>query len=176
MFGCACFPHLRPYYQYKMQFRSAECVYLGPSSQHKGYKCLASNGRIFISKDVLFIEFRFPYPDLFPPPPPMPISTSNTYPANIPLTNITPSTKPGLGTTSIPQPATTPSNPTPAPNSLPSPQPINNDAVPNILTESSIVPATPEQVQNAHPMHTRSKYGIFKPKHYLAHSEPRFVK
>lgn len=32
---------------------------------HKGYKCLSASGRIFISKDVVFNELRFPYCDLF---------------------------------------------------------------------------------------------------------------
>lgn len=52
IFGCVCFPSLRPYNQHKLQFRSQECVYLGISPQHKGYKCLGANGRIYISKDV----------------------------------------------------------------------------------------------------------------------------
>lgn len=65
VFGCACYPHLRPYNICKLAFHSRECVFLGYSSSHKGYKCLAADGRIFISKDVLFNEFRFPYDDLF---------------------------------------------------------------------------------------------------------------
>lgn len=65
VFGCSCFPLLRPYNQHKFHFRSEEYVYLGLSSQHKGHKCLASSGRIFISKDVTFNETKFPYQLLF---------------------------------------------------------------------------------------------------------------
>lgn len=57
---------------------------MGLSPQHKGHKCLAPSGRIYISKDVLFNENLFPYPNLFS-------TTSNsspplsTYPASIPI-------------------------------------------------------------------------------------------
>ena len=61
----ACFPLLKPYHTHKLDFKSQECVFLGYSSSHKGYKCLSSTGRIYISKDVLFNELRFPYLDLF---------------------------------------------------------------------------------------------------------------
>jgi histone deacetylase 1/2 len=67
IFGCLCFPHLRPYNKHKLQFRSSPCVYLGVSPQHKGHKCLDEHGKIFISKDVVFNESNFPYPSLFPP-------------------------------------------------------------------------------------------------------------
>jgi len=65
-FGCACFPLLRPYHTHKLNFQSQECLFLGYSLSHKGYKCLSSSSRIYISMDVLFIELRFPYIDLFP--------------------------------------------------------------------------------------------------------------
>ena len=39
-FGCAYWPHLRPYNARKLDFRSKQCVFLGYSNQHKGFKCL----------------------------------------------------------------------------------------------------------------------------------------
>lgn len=66
-FGCACWPHLRPYNTHKLQFRSKKCVFLGYSPLHKGYKCLdTSTGRIYISRDVVFDDTCFPLSALPP--------------------------------------------------------------------------------------------------------------
>jgi histone deacetylase 1/2 len=59
VFGCLCFPHLRPYNRHKFQNRSSPCVYLSVSHHHKGHKCLDSSGRVFISKDVIFMNFNY---------------------------------------------------------------------------------------------------------------------
>jgi len=57
VFGCACWPNLRPYNTHKFQFRSKQCVFLGYSPLHKGFKCLdPSTGRVYISRDVTFDE------------------------------------------------------------------------------------------------------------------------
>ena len=46
-FGCACWPNLRPYNNRKLAFRSKQCVFLGYSPLHKGFKCLEpSVGRV----------------------------------------------------------------------------------------------------------------------------------
>ena len=61
-FGCACFPYLHPYNAKKLMFRSKECVFIGYSEHHKGYKCLdTSTGRVYISRDVVFDETSFPF-------------------------------------------------------------------------------------------------------------------
>lgn len=57
IFGCVCWPNLRPYKQHKLQFRSKECVFLGYSNLHKGFKCLdIATSRIYISRDVIFMK------------------------------------------------------------------------------------------------------------------------
>jgi hypothetical protein len=62
VFGCACWPHLRAYNKNKLAFRSIECVFLGYSSLHKGYKCLdQSSSRVYVSRDVVFDEHVFPF-------------------------------------------------------------------------------------------------------------------
>ena len=61
VFGYTCYPFLRPYNKHKFDYHSFECVFLGYSSHHKGYRCLATDGRIYISKDVVFNETKFPF-------------------------------------------------------------------------------------------------------------------
>jgi hypothetical protein len=61
-FGCACWPNLRPYNSHKLQPRSLQCVFLGYSLLHRGYKCLhLPTGRLYISRDVVFLETLFPF-------------------------------------------------------------------------------------------------------------------
>jgi hypothetical protein len=67
IFGCSCWPNLRPYNTRKLAFRSTQCVFLGYSSLHKGFKCLEpSSGRVYISRDVVFDENIFPFSELHP--------------------------------------------------------------------------------------------------------------
>jgi hypothetical protein len=56
VFGCACYP-LRPYNRHKPEFRSKKCIFLGYSSNKKGYRCLdPSSHRVYISRHVVFDE------------------------------------------------------------------------------------------------------------------------
>ena len=62
VFGCACWPNLRPYNKNKLNFRSKTCIFIGYSLCHQGYKCLdLSTGKIYISRHVVFDETLFPY-------------------------------------------------------------------------------------------------------------------
>lgn len=63
-FGCACWPNLRPYNNKKLQFRSAQCVFLGYSNLHKGFKLDHTTGRIYISRGVVFDEHVYPFSKL----------------------------------------------------------------------------------------------------------------
>ena len=59
-FECAYFPHLRLYLSHKLNFRSEKCVFIGYSLTHKGYLCLNSVGRVYISRNVVFHPLDFP--------------------------------------------------------------------------------------------------------------------
>jgi histone deacetylase 1/2 len=67
IFGCACWPNLRPYNKRKLAYRSKRCVFLGYSPLHKGVKCLdVTTGHVYISRDVVFDENVFPFASLHP--------------------------------------------------------------------------------------------------------------
>ncbi|GJV38730.1 putative RNA-directed DNA polymerase [Tanacetum coccineum] len=57
VFGCLCFPHLRPYNRHKMDFHSTPCVFLGYSPSHHGYRCLdISTERLYIAQHVRHVS------------------------------------------------------------------------------------------------------------------------
>jgi len=66
-FRCAVWPNLRPYNSRKLEYRSKQCVFIGYSDMHKGFKCLdPKEGRVYISRDVVFDESVFPFASLHP--------------------------------------------------------------------------------------------------------------
>jgi hypothetical protein len=59
VFGCKCFPLLRPYTAHKLEYRSKVCIFLGYSNA--GYRCLDPiTGRVYLSRNVAFDEHSFP--------------------------------------------------------------------------------------------------------------------
>jgi hypothetical protein len=64
VFGCRCYPNISASAAYKLAPRSTLCVFLGYSSDHKGYRCLdLSTNCVIISRHVIFDESSFPFAD-----------------------------------------------------------------------------------------------------------------
>ncbi|GJU99550.1 putative RNA-directed DNA polymerase [Tanacetum coccineum] len=88
VFGCQCYPHLRPYNKHKMDFRSIPCVFLGYSPSHHGYRCLyPTSNRLYIARHVRFNEQCFPFtipsPSSSPTPFPSPDPYVSSYPCGL---------------------------------------------------------------------------------------------
>ena len=61
-FECTCYPCLRPYTTSKLDSPLERCIFLGYSAFHHGYRCLSlASGKIYISRDVIFMEHIYPY-------------------------------------------------------------------------------------------------------------------
>ncbi|XP_010445567.1 PREDICTED: uncharacterized protein LOC104728255 [Camelina sativa] len=81
VFGCLCFPWLRPYAHHKLDDRSQRCVFLGYSMMQSAYYFLhVPTGRVYTSRHVQFIEDVFPFRDL----PKLPATTDSVSPAPVP--------------------------------------------------------------------------------------------
>lgn len=66
IFGCLCFPWLKPYSEHKLQPPSRECLFLGYALGQSAYRCYdLINKRMFISRNVRFDEFSFPGKSFF---------------------------------------------------------------------------------------------------------------
>ncbi|BAB10876.1 polyprotein [Arabidopsis thaliana] len=62
VFGCLCYPWLRPYNTNKLEARSTMCVFLGYSLTQSAYLCLdIATNRIYTSRHVQFVESSFPF-------------------------------------------------------------------------------------------------------------------
>jgi hypothetical protein len=182
IFGSACWPNLRPYNTNKLQPRSLQCIFLGYSLRHKGYKCFhVSTGRLYISRDVIFQEKLFPFhesssksthgsppcsPSILGPPPPLlqpmhtPALSNSTAPQaqahtpHDPDTNLhsqLPSAQ-----TDLPSPQLTQTAENPSPSSS-----TSDTASPLSIPQPDLAP---NPSLSTHPMVTRSKNQISKPK------------
>jgi hypothetical protein len=191
-FGCACWPNLRPYNSHKLQPRSLQCVFLGYSLLHHGYKCLyIPTGRLYISRDVIFLENLFPFfknTSTLPTQTATPSGQSVSVLGPCPLLCSQPRSSPAPPTAPAPhtqaslthhtEPIIEPSHhtqpePISATNTDPSPASIPNPtSVPtpetSIPLENSSPPKTASNPllshSSSHPMITHSKNHITKPK------------
>jgi histone deacetylase 1/2 len=147
----------------KFNFRSKNCIFIGYNLDHHEYKCLdLATGKVYVSCHVVFDENHFPYkspdhqPSICPDTPSIVVSFSNTIsslslpPAGTCVTSPSPHIDSPLPASSpTPEPAPqSPADTTPASPPIPVPHPIDT------------IPA----ISNTHPMVTRSKNHISKPK------------
>lgn len=160
---------MRPYNTSKLQFRTSKCLFLGYSNDHKGYKCLHSSGKIYVSKTVEFHEHEFPFPEFFPSEKSQPdarLSHSHIFcpptDINIPHTTF-PVNPSSTASVNVPQSLS------PTYSSLHSSD-YSSGSRPTTSTNSTHLSSQPT---NNHPMLTRSKTGTLKPRVFNTETSPR---
>ncbi|KAG9441454.1 hypothetical protein H6P81_017308 [Aristolochia fimbriata] len=158
VFGCLCYPHLRPYSAHKLEDRSTSCVFLGYHPKYKGYRCLdVARNKVYVSRNVVFDETVFPYsqPTLLPTPKLSSSSTATLIPL-LPLPPIVPFPVPStVPTTAIPNVTHTVSTHT-------NPKTDNFSSVPEIRPR-----ARPGAPHATHPMTTQSMTNSLPPCTFL---------
>jgi hypothetical protein len=168
---------MRLYNSHKLQPRSVECVFPGYATNAKGYLCYNIHTRkYYTSRHVIFTESVFPFhksSSVQTPIPPTWLNTNLSF-HTCPLTPILGSGPVVSSPPSILGPHPTLSNiPTLDPPSLSSTShsSINSELPPSDIppTLSSNPPPLPSVTNphsSRHPMQTRAKSGIFKPKQF----------
>lgn len=156
VFGCLCYPNLTSTTCHKLQPRSTECVFLGFSSNHRGYKCLdLSSNKIILSRHVIFDETSFPFSRLHKPSPQSyDFLTDESSPY---LTHFF--VNDSLMNNNYPPANTT--NPESPPSS-----PLTDTPTSTSSSYGSPTPPPPPPTNNRS-MVTRSQHGIFKPKKHF---------
>ena len=177
VFGCRVFPYLRDYSPHKLAPRSAPYIFIGYNTNYKGYQCLdPTSNRIYTTRHAQFDETTFPYAGS---------SSSSSLKAlqitsfdeSLPISYIpdSPPTSqqtgshasshadhccPCVDVSAAPQSAPT----QPATDQQPSVDLVVQSLIPN----SPPLALSPQVVPPTHPMITRTRAGIFKPKHRVS--------
>ncbi|KAM1004535.1 hypothetical protein ACFX2C_004724 [Malus domestica] len=187
VFGCSCFPLLKPYNSNKLQPKTTKCVFLGYASRYKGYLCYeVRHQKMYISRHVIFYEGEFPYAmlssktltsssftPLLSPSISLPSVTHDNQVVSIASTSTSPTLE-SIYTPTHAESITAPSIQSVLPSS-PVAAVLSSGSNPHDHTELSSE-FQPESLQvissippmNTHAMQTRSKNGIFKPKAFLS--------
>ncbi|CAL1397617.1 unnamed protein product [Linum trigynum] len=152
VFGCACYPWLRPYSPHKLAPRSRQCVFLGYSLIQSAYYCYdLLSKRLFTSRHVLFDEQVFP-------------GDLSTSVASLDPPHWLAATTPPLTILHLPTPSSSLSSPSSSPSAhgpLPSPSPA---ASPRPLSSQHQQSPPPPPAKSFTRPVTRSQHGIFRPK------------
>ncbi|KAH0711657.1 hypothetical protein KY289_007616 [Solanum tuberosum] len=184
VFGCLCYPWLRPYNQNKLQPRSTPCIFLGYSQNQSAYKCYDPvNSRLYLSHHVDFVEHSFPYMSLEPTESRPQNDTVDSWVPNhfvIPLTRDQPSSITSLTTSTTPHlgPISSSGAPDNASSSNGNGNSSSQHSGMSLSHSSSSMSSTSSEpslldninesdqnstIQPSHPMTTRSKNNIHKP-------------
>uniref|UniRef100_A0A251TUQ9 Putative zinc finger, CCHC-type n=1 Tax=Helianthus annuus TaxID=4232 RepID=A0A251TUQ9_HELAN len=188
-FGCRVFPYLRDYSEHKLAPRSIPCIFIGYSPTYKGYRCLdPTSSRVYITRHARFNENIFPFHGTTDNQPfsTLPLTSFDedtffTPHTHCPKPTPTPTPTPNLTKTPChlcmdfppppqPIPETTPSSPPPSPNNSTTPNsPLSPHTSTSPTTDiSSPIPTPPPPPPPplpTHPMITRAKAGVFRPRH-----------
>jgi hypothetical protein len=120
VFGCTCYPNTAATVPHKLSPRSTQCVFLGYSVDHKGYRCLnLSTNRLIVSRHVVFNEDSFPLAaspsltdlDFLCESGPT-VSTSGTHLTTVGTSTLAPLPAPAVPPGFLPRTATTAAPPT----------------------------------------------------------------
>ncbi|PKU80138.1 Retrovirus-related Pol polyprotein from transposon TNT 1-94 [Dendrobium catenatum] len=153
IFGCLCYPWLRPYSANKLSPLSTPCIFIGYASSQKGYRCFnIKTGQVYTSRHVIFNETIFPYHS----------DTFNNYtqphsPSNfIPPLTLVPTSTLSSNSQSIPSQSAS------VPITSQQTQPYTSSSTSSNSNQLSNPVSIPHQ--SIHPMQTRFKTGNLKPK------------
>lgn len=165
IFGCLCFPWLRPYNANKLENKSSPCVFLGYSQTQSAFLCLQpTTGRIYVSRHVKFDETQFPFQALRKIDNSPASSPSATKPPVEVITLRQPLTPPSIAfptgpSTSAPHQTTSPENrgtPLLSPSSetghRDAPPPILDNTISNPPTQPNISPQAQNETNTQGPL------------------------
>ncbi|XP_010544446.1 PREDICTED: uncharacterized protein LOC104817067 [Tarenaya hassleriana] len=169
VFGCLCYPWLRPYAPHKLAPKSTPCVFLGYSLSQSAYFCLdLSSSRLFVSRHVVFHESSFPFANrgLLSASSSSSESFEPFRPSFMPSASRVTPYSPPVSTASFGEPPCHAPSPLEAEDvSLLPMADTECDRLPNSLPTVEEEPAAlvPSPTRNRHPMTTRGKNNIVKP-------------